>query len=248
MTSLTYFSVMNDKGMVLVAILLLLFTQFAYTQDEDSLTVYEHNVMETRWLMFDMGLNQFVFNDAAVDYTPFELKTSKSFQFDLHVFRQRVSLYRNQYNIEYGFTLDFNRYELANPYVLQPGTDFVIITDDTTGYKRNSINTSSMVLPLQFQYESNPRNRAKSFHVAVGAHVGVVLGFKNKLKSNAGDKSSVKSNFNINQLKYGLQAEIGYSYFTVYYKYGLSPFFAGTRDGGYEMSTMSFGIRLIPFL
>jgi len=271
MTSKTYFSVMNDKGMVMyamkywlrscfIASLMLMSCLVLEAQEEitvqdsivsnlavqDTVVLKKLPVMETRWLLFDMGWNQFNYSYGNQDYTPVELNVAKSFQFELNVFRQKISLYRNQLNLEYGFALQFNRYELKNNYILAPYSGAVQFNPGTVEYKKNSLNTTSFVVPFMLQFEQKPRKRLHSFRLGAGAYAGFVVSSKNKLRSDAG-KTNVKGDFNLNDFKYGLVAEGGYGYVTLFYKFELSPFFVASQNSNYKLHVMSFGIRLIPY-
>jgi hypothetical protein len=218
------------------------------SEQVDTLPKTKGKVMETRWMMLDMGWNSFIYKNTNIDNSPLELNGAKSFQFNLNIFRQRISLYKRKLNLEYGFVLDFNRYELKNPYTLSPystAVDPVFI--DTTTYKRNSLHTASLTIPLLFQFESNPSKKKKSFHVGAGGYFGLIVGSKNKQRTITGGKLNTKGDFNLPYIKYGLQAELGFSYFTVIYKLELSPFFIPAQDAGYRLQAMTIGVRLIPY-
>lgn len=230
----------------------LLFNSYVVAQELDSLVMDtldlpKKKVMETRWMMLDMGWNQFSFTNGNIDNSPLAINPAKSYQFDLNIFRQRISLYQNKLNVEYGFVLDFNRYELANSYILQPYSS-IVTPDliDTVSYKRNSLKTVSFAVPLLLQYESNPRKKINSFHIGAGGFLGLNVAAQNRQKTTLGDKRSVKGDFNLSSIKYGLQAEVGYSYVTFIYKLNLSSLFIAQQSSGYIIYPMTFGLRLIP--
>lgn len=266
----TYFSVINQKGMVvacksIMKVLLMIFICFAFllgqinAQESDSLSLVgseqvdslpktKDKVMETSWLMLDMGWNSFIYKNTSIDNSPLELNSAKSFQFNLNIFRQRVSLYQKKLNLEYGFVLDFNRYELANPYTLSPYTTTVNpVLIDTANYKRNSLHTASLGIPLLLQFESNPKKKKKSFHIGAGGYFGLIVGAKNKQRTRTGEKLNVKGNFNLPSFKYGIQTELGFSYITIIYKLELNPFFVSSENAGYNLQAMTIGVRLIPY-
>ncbi|MGK0388083.1 MAG: hypothetical protein ACI94Y_000811, partial [Maribacter sp.] len=76
---------------------------------------------------------------------------------------------------------------------------------------------------------------------------GLIVGSKNKQRTITGGKLNTKGDFNLPYIKYGLQAELGFSYFTVIYKLELSPFFIPAQDAGYRLQAMTIGVRLIPY-
>lgn len=260
----TYFSVMLSKKMVrLFGLFFLVWTNILTAQTTDSLVISSVETidslefdtivleklpgMETRWLLLDIGFNQLAYANNGQNFTPFELEIGKSMQWTLNIFRQRVNLYRGKLNLSYGFALDFSRFELKNPYIVSPFTNQgVSVISDTVGYTRNSLHVASLIVPFMLQFESNPREKSKSFHFAAGAYFGLPVGEKNKLKS-PDRKMTVRGDFSIPAFSYGLQTEIGYSYLTFFGKYSLSPFFIPEADNGYDMNSWTVGIRLIPY-
>lgn len=247
------------KGWSLIVICLMFILGNAQAQVSDTLVVnkkeqpdtlakIKDKVMETRWLMLDIGWNSFIYKNAGIDNSPLQLNRSRSFQFNLNVFRQRISLYQRKLNMEYGFVLDFNRYELTNPYTLSPYTTIVnpVLTDTAT-YKRNSLHSASLTIPLLLQFESNPKQKKKSFHLGAGGYFGLIIGSKNKQRTTAGDKLNIKGSFNLPSFKYGIQTELGFSYLTLIYKLDLNPFFVSSENAGYDLQAMTIGIRLIPY-
>lgn len=215
----------------------------------DSIPEWKGKVMSTRWMLLDMGFNSFQTANPNVDFTPLGVNTGKSLQFNLHVFRQKTSLYKNKLNLEYAFGLDFNRYEWSQPYVLEPYSQVVSPgLVDTVTYKRNSLHTASLLVPFLVQFESNPGKLSRSFRVGAGAYGGIILGVKNKLRDENGRKQTIKGNYNMPEIKYGIVGEVGFSYLTLYYKFELSPFFVDAQDNGFKMYATTIGIRLIPFI
>ncbi len=217
----------------------------------DSVLLSEKRNVTTRWFLIDFGWNRHLQKYGNVNqsyYDTLALKPWSSIHIGVNVFRQRISLYKHQLNLEYGFALQFDRFTLNRPYSLSPYSSFV-----TPEYvyqvtlKRNQLNLTSLSIPLLIQYEMNPLRMKKSLHLAAGGYFGVIMGAKQKQKTNDGEKISVKGNFNLSNIRYGLRGELGFSYLTFFAKWDLQPFFIQQQDLGYGLNTVTFGIRLIPF-
>ncbi len=217
----------------------------------DSIRLSEKRRMTTRWFLVDLGwntLSQTYGNVPQSYYDTLDMNVRKSLHIGVNIFRQRISLYRHRLNLEYGFALDFQRYELKNQFTISPYENFLTLTlVDTVVFTKNRLKITSLSIPLLLEYESNPLKMKKSFHVSFGGYVGFVMGAKQKQKTEEGGKASSKGNFNLSNIQYGLQSEIGFSYLTFFARYGFHPLFIKSQDRGYGFTPMTFGIRLVPF-
>ncbi len=217
----------------------------------DSILLDNKRNITTRWFLLDMGWNMFFRTYSNVPdsyYDSLALKTAGSMHWGINVFRQRINLKRHRLNLEYGFTLDLDRYAFSSSVSLSPYSDVVTpIPVDTVELKKNRLHMTSISVPILLQYESNPLRMKKSFHVSAGGYVGFVMGTKLKQKTSEGEKSNVKGNFNLSNILYGVRTEIGFGYVSVFVKYGIHPFFIKNQDSGFGLQSMTMGIRLIPF-
>ncbi len=236
-------------------IFLLLLSISSKAQEVDSLKIIDtldtRKQINTRWLLLDIGWNGGIYYTGFTpppSYIPVVLERKRSLHFGLNIFRQRINIYKHRLHIEYAVALNFDRFELENPYSFAPHNNLVTPSlVDTVSFSRNSLHLNSWMIPILLQYESNDLKKWKSFHVALGGHLGILMGANQKQKTIEGNRYKVKGDFNLPPIYYGLQGEIGFSYLTLFTRFNLSPFFIDAEDSGLAFTSFTFGLRLIPF-
>lgn len=108
-------------------------------------------------------------------------------------------------------------------------------------------NLSKFVVPhLNFPVMVNWGLKKQKFKFGVGGYVGYRVGGYTKEKfSGKGGKEKDRDSFGLNNLKYGLTAELGHKYRgTLFFRYDLNTLFRETQVNGGDMSAFSFGLRL----
>ncbi len=207
--------------------------------------------VKNRFIMFDFGVNGFaqkgslnLIDDAA----PLELSYGKSFMYRIGAFRQRVPLDRKGIvNLMWGANFEMDNYEFSKPITLAKNTDPLLITSDNTiNYSKNRLYTSWAELPLMLHFETNPRNSTKSFRIGVGAQGGLMLGsLTDQCDKTTDKKTVVESGFNLNKVRYGAQAQIGYGPVNFVAQYNISPLFQAGK--GPDVNTFNIGFSVVPF-
>lgn len=104
---------------------------------------------------------------------------------------------------------------------------------DTSRFKKYKLATAYLEAPVELRYRSNPENDSKSFKVAIGAKVGLLLNAHTKGKTfedKTGNtlmsytlKENTKKFFNTNRVS--LTGRVGYGHFTVFTSYQMTPLF-----------------------
>ena len=104
---------------------------------------------------------------------------------------------------------------------------------DTSHFKKYKLSTAYLEAPVELRFRSNPENDSKSFKVAVGAKVGLLLNGHTKGKTfedkngntliNYTLKENSKRFFNTNRVS--LTGRIGYGHFTLFTSYQMTPLF-----------------------
>jgi hypothetical protein len=131
--------------------------------------------------------------------------------------------------------------------------DSVTINGDIhkVNYKKNKISIAYFDIPMEFRYKSK-----SEFRAALGFKIGFLLSSHTKYKGdeymdfnndNQFDSYSVKMNKipNIESMRYGIKAEVGYKWINVMGYYSLSSLF---KDGkGPDTYPISVGLALRPF-
>lgn len=104
---------------------------------------------------------------------------------------------------------------------------------DTNHFKKFKIATTFLELPVELRYSSNPEDNKKSFKMAVGAKVGVLVNAHTKgkeLQNKSGGtlndytvKENTKRFFNSNRIS--ITGRIGYGNLSVFGSYAVTPLF-----------------------
>ncbi|MCK9271006.1 MAG: porin family protein [Bacteroidales bacterium] len=116
-----------------------------------------------------------------------------------------------------------------------------------TSYKKNKISYTYFDVPLEFRLRTK-----KNFRAAVGFKVGFLIDNHSKYRGDdyifgTTDKIHVKFKDvpNIEKLRYGVTARVGWKFINLMGFYSLTDLF--TKDKGSETYPISIGISLMPF-
>ncbi|MEY4927329.1 MAG: hypothetical protein RI894_1765 [Bacteroidota bacterium] len=206
--------------------------------------------IKNRFIMFDFGVNGFAQKGSlnlTGDATPLELYYGKSFMYRIGAFRQRIPLDKNgTVNLMWGANFEMDNYEFSRPITLQKNSDpLAIVTDNSQSFSKNRLYTSWAEVPLMLHFETN-RKASKSFRIGIGAQGGLMLGSLTDQCDNSTDKNTkVESGFNLNKVRYGLQAQLGYGPVNFVAQYHLSPLFQAGKAP--EVNTFNVGFSIVPF-
>jgi len=106
-------------------------------------------------------------------------------------------------------------------------------------------------VPVEIRFDTNPDDIARSFNVALGARVGVLVSSHTKIKyGEEGDLRKIKDkqSFGLNPMRYGVYARMGIGGFTWFCFYNLSPLFEPERGpNSTQMNTFTAGISINGF-
>ncbi len=161
---------------------------------------------------------------------------------------------KSNFSFALGPGLSTENYYFTNNATI--GTDLNGITEFNTvvegfDYNNYKLGITSVEFPIEFRFRAQPSKR-KTFKFAVGGRIGYVI--QNKIKESGtrtiGDVVSdfKTKNFivdNINPLRYGVHARVGYSRFALTAYYGLNTVFE--KDRGPEMTQLNVGFTFMPF-
>ena len=208
--------------------------------------------VKTRWLLVDLGFASYLSSDPLPELdgiNPMEPDIINSVSWRLHLVNQRINIIRHHLNLVYGAGFSFNFYGFSNPVTLaptSPNVNFTLAEGNEASYKKNHMRAAYLHLPVMLNFESNPYQKSKSFHLNAGVYGNVLLGGKTSQKTN-NRKTKVKDKFNLENFQYGLIGQIGYGPVTFYGTYGLNELFKPEKDNGYTVNPITFGIKVIPF-
>lgn len=222
---------------------------------QDTIVKKRHNKRDfNHWAGFSIGVNGLLtpsgdFNMPS-KYKYLDLNYSRSANFQLNLFQHNFHIYKNYVNLVTGFGIEWRRYMLDNKTTLNPDSSFTWGVIDSTSkfsYNKNLFKSTLLQVPFLLEFNTS-RKPSKSFHIAVGAVGQFLINSKTKQKLELdGDNYTKihKDNYNMSPFQLKAHASIGYSKFTVFGEYNLTPLFASNK--GPELYPFVIGVRLIPF-
>lgn len=195
--------------------------------------------------MLDLGVNTY-FHQGSLSL-PFELNSfeqqmGKSINVNLHLFRHRVGHMKSPVSFEYGLSVNWANYEFENDFRIDPNASVFTTFDDGIFYRKNKLKTTFIEMPLQLVFAKKPNS---SKYISLGVYGGVLVGSKQKLKSEEFGKENIYSSFQLNKFRYGFTGQVNLGPVGFYAQYSLVPFFR--QDAGPELFPFNVGISLLGF-
>ncbi len=195
--------------------------------------------------LLDVGFSTYLYKGSLnypADLDQFDLLYGGSLHFNLHIIRHRVRIIGDDVRLEYGLSVSWMSYKFANDFQIIEDTIPFSIIDDGTRYKKNKLKTTFLEVPLMFTLIPGKR---KSFNMSAGVYGGVLLGAKQKLKTEEGNKIKIRDDFNLNKFRYGLVGKIGFGPVALYAQLALNDLF---KDGqGPELQPFNIGLTLLNY-
>ncbi len=206
---------------------------------------------KSRWFMIDMGLSTYDQNSTTLlgdGVDPLEQNLWRSSSWTIHFFQMRHNIVRHHLNLVYGIGYEFNKYAFDNNIrMVENDVEVEFQYNPDANYSCTRLRADYLQLPLYFNYESNPVRRGQSFRINAGAYLNILTKATYKTKGD-GDSDKIRDRFHLRNYLPGILVETGYGGFSLYCKYGLRDLFEeGPENGGYELTPITFGIKLIPF-
>jgi hypothetical protein len=205
------------------------------------------NKVSTNWFVVDLGFanhndktnygtteaRSFVHGTTLTrpaDKSDFAVKTG-SFNFNVWLFMQRMSLYKQVVNLKYGAGIELYKYyyksdirytEAPMPYVERQNISF----------KRNKLAFDYVTVPLMLNINPLPGHKN-------GASARYLYGARNKQKSDDLGKQKFAGDFNLERWKLAYIAELGLGPVRLYGSYAITPL----HQYGVDQHPYAVGIR-----
>lgn len=195
--------------------------------------------------LMDIGFSTYLYDGSLnlpAELDDFDQTYGGSLNFNLHVVRQRLPIVKDALGIEYGLTVSWKQYKFSNDFKILEDVIPFAVEDDGTSYKKNKLKTTFLEVPLMLTLTPNSRS---NFYLSGGVYGGVLLGAKQKLKDNDGNKIKIKDDFNLNKFRYGLVGRIGFGPFAVYAQLAMNDLFKTGQ--GPELTPFNVGISILDF-
>jgi hypothetical protein len=218
-----------------------------YGQDDDDNDKDSARIkpVDAGFFKMDLGANWLLSNNSfslPPSESNFETEPLRSTEVALHFLPTHFNMFKGHVGLVTAITFDNIRYQFRNDVTFVPNQPQVTLVQDSVSFKKNKLNMWYGQIPLLLCFQTNPSNHKKNFHISLGGFAGLFLGANTKQKSDAYGKVIRKDDYNLEPLRYGLTARIGFGNLELYSNYTLSNVF---RDGqGPTFNNINFGIAL----
>ncbi|MCC6722482.1 MAG: PorT family protein [Bacteroidia bacterium] len=202
--------------------------------------------VKSHWFAFDWGLNFLEYNktlDMPENYKELDLDNGKGCEFNLRIFEQEVSLVKNNMSLVYGVGVDWNNYRFKNNVDLLKDSSILKYTLNTNiDYKKNKLVSNYLTVPILIKMKFGKSKKNDSFKIAFGPQIGYLLNSyqKRKWESNGKQKTKVKGDYNIDELRIGYSLYLGSNDINFYFRYFPESTFK--KDKGPNVNTACVGI------
>lgn len=128
---------------------------------------------------------------------------------------------------------------------------------NASGYKKTKLAMTYIDVPMEIRFHTNPDDRNRSFKLAVGGRLGVLVNQKTKVKYTTvpdadGEQQKIKvksiEDFGVNRFRYGTTVRMGIGFFNIFYYHNFSSLFSGKNGpDGTQVSNYSIGLTISGF-
>lgn len=160
----------------------------------------------------------------------------------------------SKFYVKYGIDFSWHNFRLQGREVLSSNDQgaFYQRVDSTFTLDRNKYHVAYLNVPIMFQMDfSEPGHTDNGFTLGLGGYAGFRLNTKRVLEYSTPrfrqieEKAKTANHYFINQVRYGLMAQIGFGNFKITGSYDLNPFFSGGRGPSafdYQMASLTVGL------
>lgn len=227
----------------------------------------------SEWFL-DLGLNNYLTNGQFTDQSePYTLRPLGSRYVALsYISKTRIGGAASPLAISYGGELSFYNFMFDSNQRIFKGTNAVEFRElqsqqgQTISLRKNKLTVVYASLPvmLTLDFGQGGRNwrtvrsgragrtgewsvRAGSrdgFRLGAGGFVGYRLNSYSKIREEDGPRDRDRSNYYLNNIRYGAQAMLGFGSIDLFFKYDLSPLFADNQGpANTDLRSIAFGLR-----
>jgi hypothetical protein len=228
-------------------------TSIKVTDSEDNKEKSEKKQKKFKghWSGIEFGINNFVNNKFSMDRTAAEqymdLNTGRSWNFNWNIKQTSIGFGSNKFGLVTGLGLEFNSYYFDGDNNIEKlDGNIVSKTDYPSPLDKSKLKTTFLRVPVLLELQLLNAKRSKRFYVSGGVIGGLKLGSSSKVIYKVDgnkQKDKIKDDFNINPLRYGLTARVGYRHLNLFGNYYLTPFFE--KNNGPELYPISVGLSFV---
>lgn len=206
-----------------------------------------HNRRTEGEFRLDLGLNNYLENGQIPDQSnqPYELRPLGSRYVALgYIYKTRIGKQKSPFYLAHGLEFSANNFMFDGNARIRRGADGILFEETGTDLRRNKLTVWYVSLPVMPMLDFK-RAGLGSFRFGFGGYVGYRIHSYSKImyfENGDKQKDHERSNYYLNNLRYGLQTQISIFGINLFAKYDLNPLFSTGR--GPELNAVSFGIRL----
>jgi len=202
--------------------------------------------------MVEFGFNFFKGNK------PNEIKKGFWGSRTLNIYYQyQVRLFKSKFSFNPGIGISLERFKQANNFTFasrsNPDGTYPLVEAGTLfpgKIKRTQLIVNYFEMPIEFRFDTDPEDIARSFNFSIGGRIGVLFDSSSKVVYSDGERKISKDNqsHGLNRFRYGISARIGISGLSLVGYYNLSPLFEPNKGPSKtEMSTFTIGVSINGF-
>jgi hypothetical protein len=201
------------------------------------------------WSGLEFGFNNWATSSNSLvlpaDISYMKLHSSKSNNFNINLPQLSIGFTRH-FGIVTGLGLNWNNYRFDGNFNIQEKNGIIDSLSPLGTLKKSKLATFYLTLPLLLEAQLPVDNH--HINIAGGLIGAIKLGSHSKMVFQGGDDVKSYGDFNLNMLRYGATARIGYRNLQIYGTYYMTPLFEkGTGPGGYDLFPFEIGFSLSCF-
>ncbi len=190
------------------------------------------------YLGLDLGLNTYLENNDIPENTDYDLRPWGS-RYVAVAWKWRTRVAKSVY-FKYGLSVNWYNFMFNGNNRLVTDGNSVNFVEESFNLEKSKLTVSYLNFPVMVQFG---RNRSSLFRLGLGGYVGYRLGSYTKIKYD-GNKQRDRNNYNLNPVKYGLSAELGFRRLDarLFVNYDINTLFDDS-SGMPKLNPISFGVR-----
>lgn len=213
-------------------------------QDQNDKPSSRRQHFRGHWSGIEFGFNNYLTSDNSmvmpgnIDYMT--LQSSKSNNFNINFSQLSIGITRH-IGIVTGLGINWNNYRFdGNNNIAKDANGMIDILNPAGVLEKSKLATIYLTLPAMLEVQV-PANYHR-INIAGGFIGALKLGSHTKMVFKDGGDVKSYEDFNLNLLRYGLTARIGYQNFQIYGTYYKTPLFrTGKGPGGYDLYPFEIG-------
>ena len=216
-------------------------------EDQDDKHARRRRHFTGHWAGLEFGFNNYLTSansmNLPADINYMSLNSGISNNFNIN-FSQLSLGFTRHFGIVTGLGINWNNYKFDGNFNIQKRPDGIIDSLSPLGtLKKSKLATIYLTLPVMLELQIPADNH----HINIaGGFIGAIkLGSHTKMVFQHGDDVKAYGDFNLNLLRYGATARIGYQNFQIYGTYYFTPLFeTGKGPGRYDLFPFEIGFSL----